>query len=93
MDVITQGWPTGLPGLSVTLDYHASLRGLKRYGFTHTKSGLGFHVGALSNKWTAIRYAKSHFGVVDWTFDKDHITNQSGAVRMYKQSVDDLVLK
>jgi hypothetical protein len=93
MDVITQGWPTGLPGLYVTLDYYTSLRGLKRYGFTHIKSGVGFHSGSLSNKRTAIRYAKSHFGILDWTFDKDHITNQPGAAEIYKQSIRDLIVK
>lgn len=91
--IITHGWPTGLPGLYVTLDYYAATKGLKRYGYTHTPSGVGFHCGDLGCKRVAIRYARKHLGVIDWTLDKDHVTTQPGAVEMYKQSIHDLTFK
>ena len=86
-DVATYGWKTGLPGLYVTLDYASALNGLKRYGYTHIRSGIGFHCGALRCKQTAIQYARRYFRVIDWTLDKKHITGQPCAVEMYKQSV------
>ena len=75
-DVVTHGWKTGLPGLYVTLDYASALNGLKRYGYTHIRSGVGFHSGALGCRRTAIQYARKHFRVVDWTLDEKHVTNQ-----------------
>lgn len=89
-DVITYGWQTGLPGLYVTLDYASALDGLRRYGYTHIRSGMGFHCGALRCRQTAIQYAHKYFRVIDWTLDEKHITGQLGAVEMYKQSALDL---
>lgn len=91
--LIVHGWATGLPGLYVTLDYNAAKKGLKRYGYTHTSSGIGFHCGDLGCKRIAIRYARKHFGFIDWTLDKDHVTMQPGAVEMYKRSIRDLTFK
>jgi hypothetical protein len=91
--VIVHGWATGLPGLYVTLDYVSAMNGFKRYGYTHVSSGVGFHCGNLRCKRTAIRYARKHFGVIDWTLDKDHVTMHPDAIEMYRRSTQDLVFK
>ena len=92
-DVIVQGWPTGLPGLYVTLDYCAALHGFKRYGYTHIKSGVGFHCGNLGCKRVAIRYAKKYFRGLDWTLDGNRVVEQLGIVEAYKRSSRDLTFK
>lgn len=92
-DVMVYGWPTGLLGLYVTLDYSAALDGFKRYGYTHIKSGIGFHSGDLGCKRVAIRYAKKHFSSLDWTLDEKHVAKQPGAVAAYEKSKHELEFK